>query len=324
MIQPPAAPLPSFSIVIEWDNMRRARMARAAAMLAALDSQLREVAADLPGSPRLVIVFDPAAVSQSEVARVLGPQRTPGPPIDIAYVPTPGLGYYDMKNRGAQHGRGEVIVFLDSDVVPEAGWLRRLLQSFADPAVDMAAGATAMATDTFLGRAFALFWFFPLRPAGERVLETADVFANNMAVRRTLFLARPFPEQANYRGQCIALARGLRAAGHGVFLVEGARVTHPPTHGAAHFVQRALRHGHDRYLDAVAAGQAPLAACWRQAMSSLGQAWHRFRHHRQEIGLSLIGGIAALVLAACYYALALVGAFIGQWWPDLLPRRFAH
>ena len=326
MTGPPAATtaLPTFSVVIEWDNMRRAQAARTRAMLAALAGQLRDVAPDVGETPLLVIVFDPAEAAERDVIAIVGSALADPSTAEVTYVAAPGLGYYEMKNRGALHCRGDLIVFLDSDVTPQAGWLRRLLASFADPRVAMAAGATAMATDTFLGRAFALFWFFPLPSQGDRLLETTEIFANNMAVRRPLFLAQPFPDQTTYRGQCVTLVRRMRAAGHGVFLVEAARVSHPPPHGAAHFVQRALRHGHDRYRDAVAEGRPPLKTCWRQNLASLGEAWRRFSRHRGKIGLGLAGGIAALAVAGAYYALVMAGGLIGHWRPDLIPRRFAH
>ena len=53
--------------------------------------------------------------------------------------------------------------FLDSDVVPEPGWLDRLLDALAGPGVEVVAGGTYVEPVGLVGKTFALTWFFPLR-----------------------------------------------------------------------------------------------------------------------------------------------------------------
>jgi hypothetical protein len=55
-------------------------------------------------------------------------------------------------------------LFLDSDVIPQAGWLKFLLGSLDNnPAVEVVAGNTFLDLSDFMGRAMALSWLFPLR-----------------------------------------------------------------------------------------------------------------------------------------------------------------
>ena len=109
------------------------------------------------------------------------------------------------KNIGAARARGEVIVFLDSDVIPEEGWLASLLQALSNLDVGVVGGNTYIAHEDLNGKAFALFWFFPLREARGGLWRDPHFFANNVAFRAEVFRAHSFPPLGTFRGQCIAL-----------------------------------------------------------------------------------------------------------------------
>ncbi len=53
------------------------------------------------------------------------------------------LGFAASARRGAEHARGEIIVFVRDAAVPAPGWLAPLAAALADPAVGLAASATA-------------------------------------------------------------------------------------------------------------------------------------------------------------------------------------
>src|SRR3990172_1590472 len=112
------------SIVVEWENVRLADSGRAREMLRRVGRQAAELPADLPSGPvELIVLHDDEldAVSVgSFVEEALGPVH---PHVELRVVPTPGGGYYALKNAGARLARGDIVVFLDSDVIPEDGWL---------------------------------------------------------------------------------------------------------------------------------------------------------------------------------------------------------
>jgi mycofactocin system glycosyltransferase len=92
---------------------------------------LRRLLAALPGLPAIVVddgSADPGAVravAERAGARLLRRERSGGPAA--------------ARNAGLAAAGTPLVAFLDSDVVPAAGWLDALLAAFADPAVALAA-----------------------------------------------------------------------------------------------------------------------------------------------------------------------------------------
>jgi GT2 family glycosyltransferase len=85
-----------------------------------------------PGDELLVVVDHAPELAGS--AR----QRLPGTRV-LASAHEPGLS--GARNTGVEAATGEVVVFLDDDAVPEAGWLEGYRHWFADPAVGAVGGA---------------------------------------------------------------------------------------------------------------------------------------------------------------------------------------
>jgi hypothetical protein len=184
-------------------------------------------------------------------------------------------------------------------------------------------------SEDFAAKAFALFWFFPLRsnlPPGAEPAESEYFFANNVVFRRELFLRYRFPDLPMLRGQCVALARRLRRDGHRILVVGGARVSHPPPNGASHFVRRALCEGHDAVQQDRLRGGGRygfgLGTPWRFARS-VAKAGRRIHTHRRDVGLGPVGAAGAFGLALGYFGLCAVGEVLGRVSPELVRRRLA-
>jgi len=108
--------------------------------------------------------------------------------------------YYEKKNEGAAAARGEILVFLDSDVIPEPRWLEQLLAAFDDSVVDVVGGSTYISPDTLYSRAFAAFWFFPPRSSDEGLASADGLFGNNIAFRSSVFQSSQYPTVGQFRG----------------------------------------------------------------------------------------------------------------------------
>jgi len=321
MTQGAPGPRLSCSIVIEWDNARWSELARPrrmartlAAEVAALDRANAEVR-------EIFVVYDRREVPAELIEEATLALESPRPRL----VATDGLRYYQLKNAGARTASGEAIVFIDSDVVPEQGWLSRLLEPFRDPAVRVVCGSTYVELETYFSRTVSLWWFFATRDPRAGLAKTNRFWANNVAFRRRVFLPAGFPELPTFRGQCLVLAAQLGRSGIPILQRLDARVAHPPPKGGWHFVCQALTEGHDR---TVLLGMHRLSAreswrgSWDRFMRALHDARRRVSEKRRQVGVGRLGALGALALAFLYYGLTFAGERVGMRWPWVIRRYF--
>jgi hypothetical protein len=174
--------------------------------------------------------------------------------------------------------------------------------------VGVVAGSTYLEARTLYQRAFALFWFFPLRDNGTGVVRAETFLSNNVAFRREVILAHPFRHSQSYRAQ--SLPGELRRGGYQIYRASAARAEHPAPNGIRHFVARALGTGYDHYLhvnDLLPARPAPhvggLANVRQKLSRRFGNIWKR----RREVHLSAWEVPLAAVLAAAFFGLAALG-----------------
>src|SRR6185437_10361673 len=105
------------------------------------------------------------------------------------------LDYYEKKNFGFAMACGEIVVFVDSDLAPEPDWLEAITRPFADPSRSVVIGLTHFECGSLYERAMALFWIFEARCGESLVRPTHRLVSNNVAFRRALFAALPFPRR---------------------------------------------------------------------------------------------------------------------------------
>ncbi|MEB3332984.1 MAG: glycosyltransferase [Synechococcaceae cyanobacterium] len=297
----------SVSIVIEWENVLLSGSSRAARMLERVIAQ-----ANRQPAVREILI---SATDEQPALK----ERPAGLRADIAWrlLHHPGRHYYELKNLGAQQAGGDRIVFVDSDVIPEADWLEQLLAPFADPATAVSCGRAYIDATDLYTRAFALFWFFPVRDPGGRDRRrpeggagwphTHHFFANNIAFRRTTALAHPFPaSSSSSRGACLQLADSLRQDGIAIVLNNRALVAHPPPLPGEHFTQRALAQGRDRYLRSRGLSRTLLGSCWRWGRNSARTLVKIAWLHRR-VDLPLLQVPLAWLIGLTYYGLYWLG-----------------
>jgi hypothetical protein len=305
--------MPPVSIIVEWENALLADSQRPAAMLRELRRQATEIVLRQNSGPfELLIVYDAAQFSEEGLAGLLD-QCVGGPDDMIRWrlVPSSESGYYSNKDLGAEQAAGEIFLFLDSDVIPEPRWLERILSAFGDPSVQIAAGSAFIDPADFQGKVFALTWFFPLRKEDGPVEHVDTFFANNFAMRKSLYDRHPFPElQGSARGSCLLLAAELAKANVKIYQIPGARVAHPAPNGAMHFVKRAVAQGRDDVLRERACGIRPprswLHSFIRLPVRCAASAW-KVCTKFYRVGLNPLMIPAALLLSWCYYLLCWSG-----------------
>ncbi len=316
---------PTFSISIEWENARFAELLRTRLMLRSLRAQL--IALPAPAvPPEITFLYDCHSIDGALVERVLAEEFSYGElPASTRIVATDGLRYYEQKNLGAAQSHADIMIFLDCDVVPEPGWLAAMLGAFDNPAVGAVGGETYIELTSFYSKAFALFWFFPLRDPSEWLEPAARFYANNVAFRSAIFEKHPFPDLDAYRGQCLQLGRTLHDHGIGLYVQKRARVSHPCPLGVRYFTARALHSGRDWVLlSGLYERQDKLSLkpiLWTLC-SNLKRAFARTAHHQHTVGLGILGTLAAYGLAGCYFTLQALGSLVTVCRRDTIARQF--
>jgi hypothetical protein len=311
------------SVVIEWENAKLSDLGRAERMLAQLGRQMAEAARKRGLRAQLIVLYDSDAVDALVPRTAIETQIDAGAwPGTIELVPAPGQRYYEQKNKGAKLAAGEIVVFVDSDVVPDEGWLEGLLLALDDPGVGIVGGETYHATDTLHDKLFAAFWTFPTRRPSRGIFRDRHFYANNLAVRRELFLAYPFPDAPAYRGQCAALAKSLLSRGIPIYRQSASTVSHPPPEGVRTFFVRALCQGYDavywngrrRYGALKANPVASLLLFIRQ----LKEVLERVATRARTVGLGPVGILAAIGMGFAFYACRLVGEVVAFFAPGVI------
>src|SRR5262245_9756890 len=245
------------SVVVEWENVLLSEEDRCFQMLRQLRKQLSEIA----HTAEVIVLFNPKQIGRPVIESVLRDTlelNGSDSSVDLRLEEAEGKHYYSLKNEGAARAHGDIVIFVDSDVMPEDHWLKEISQPFFDhPGVGVVAGHTYLAHQSLREKAFALGWFFPLRN-GENTFHSSSprFFANNVAFRRDIIQQNPFPNMVggSTRGACTQLARKLTASGISIWTNTAARANHPPPSDLQHYFIRAFAHGRDNILKWNAAG----------------------------------------------------------------------
>ncbi|MBW4693253.1 MAG: glycosyltransferase family 2 protein [Lyngbya sp. HA4199-MV5] len=230
---------PSFSLVLETENLANADLEGLAQSLASLSQQ------DLPLTAANEVLIVDSGNTPTQLLTALCDRH---PWLKVHQAP-PETGYYKAKMLGAALTTGEIVVYCDSDCAYEPHWLRSLLEPFAkEPAIQIVAGETMTRGVGVYGTAMALTYIFPQYSGEQALAPVAQYFLNNVAFRREFLLKQPIPTALPlYRGNCVIHAKGLRQQGYTIWRQPQARATHAAPSDLSHFFWRFLLIGHDYY-----------------------------------------------------------------------------
>lgn len=319
-----------YSVIVEWSNALLAAAERPRKMMEALSDQVERRAAreDPPGGPVQVLVcFDGQRVDSAAIS-AMAPLAAPGRhgALEVIHCNFPGAEYYALKNLGARRADGAVLVFLDSDVVPQADWLTAILEPFEDRACAVVGGTAFIDPVGLWGKATALNWIFELEPEDRETRPSNRFWANNVAFRREVFIAHPYPLlDGQSRGSCVVLAQELTGSGIPIRVNHAARVTHPAPAGARGFFERAMAQGRDRVLWHRRFGswwmQSVPAGCLRY-LKHLAQLTEATLRHYRKVGARAVEVPAIWLLSATYYLVFLLGEIATHVAPERMKRSF--
>ncbi len=235
-------PLPSYSIIIETENLS---LADSECLLKCLDS-IRKCMEEFPHTPRQVLVINSGDLSVTMSGQLSDEYDF----IEILEAPK-GLGYYESKMLGARHVDADIVVFADSDCFFEEGWLAGLVTPFANPSVNIVAGETDLGGRGPYVLAMQIVHAFNGYSGADDIYPVKSYYANNFACRRQLLVDYPIPTSLPlYRSACFWHCVQLRRAGETVWAQPLSRAVHAPPEGLSHFFWRFLLFGRDRTVRA--------------------------------------------------------------------------
>jgi hypothetical protein len=309
------APSPlEISVIVEWENVVLAQDEVSCQMLRALARECQNTSR----VTELRFVFDPAIVGADDLRRLVDrefvDQGNCRNIMDLIYQPVSGLHYYDLKNEGAKASGKDIIVFCDSDVIPEPGWLSLITGPlFDDDGPVAVAGASYVKPDGLIGAAFAAGWFFPLPSDVKDAGDTSTFFANNVAFARSKFVERQFSKMPDgvTRGACVKLAQTIVQSGGRITFQPKAVVWHAPPNGIGHMVIRALAQGRDHFFIAGATTMPAKFSQLLKAVRHIATIGPRVRR-RMKANVHTLGESGKMAnrgaaLMTAYYAFVAIG-----------------
>lgn len=232
-----AQPLPSFSLIVETENLLNADIEGLSRSLTSIVQQTLS-----PENANEVLLLDSGDAPPELLFQLC--DRYPW----IKVYPVPeSAGYYQAKMIGAKAATGEIVVYCDSDCIYESHWLENLLRPFAqNPEIPIVAGETMTRGVGIYNTAMVMAYIFPPFSGETNLAPDTQYFLNNVAFRRNFLLQHPIPTPLPlYRGNCAIHAAHLKP--HSIWRQPQAQATHAPPSSLSHFFWRFLLIGHDYY-----------------------------------------------------------------------------
>jgi rhamnosyltransferase len=232
----------------------------------------------------------------------------------VRVVPVENFSHGGTRNLGAREARGEIVVLMSQDALPQdESWLARLLEPLADARVAASYSRQVPYPDANPMERYFLHTHFPAEPAVrskdgvDGTLGFQDVFFSNVsaALRRDLLLKFPFDETL-IMSEDQQVSRDLLNAGY--------RVVYQPQSVVIHSHNYSLSVIFKRYFDSVYS----LAVIFPQhtMKKSAGMGYH---YLRREMLHMFKNHPAWIPYYFCYTLARSAGTFFGHF-AEQLPR----
>jgi hypothetical protein len=310
------------TIILEWENVLLSGNERCLKMLQNLGRQIEESLRTI----EILVCYNPSQIAASQIETILSDHLALNltrdeKKISLQLCAAEDEHYFALKNKGANLANGDIILYIDSDVIPEGNWLAEISEPFfTNPKVDVLAGNTYLSFQTLREKAFAVGWFFPLRnPNNTCHANATHFFANNVAFRKKTILDHPFPPMPEgcTRGSCFALARQLIKANIPIWHNSAARADHPAPTNLKHTIIRAFAEGRDYLLNRGHAKSSTSSVLTVILWSLRKQAGVclKIKDRRKQAGLSSLQAMLAICIMTVYYQLAAIGGILTSLFP---------
>lgn len=310
-----ATPLPSFSIIVETENL-------ALTDIAGLEESLDSLAVQQPSPSAANEVI---VIESGDVPAALRDRLTTKYPWVRFVLSEVDLSYVGAKVEGARRATGEVILYADSDCVYEPGWIKSMVTPFAAyPDLSVLAGETGIRGEGPYPLAMALTFFFDGHTGGKDLYQLPLYYFNNVAFRRRFLLENPPPvDESFYRGGIALHTSELCRNGYTIWWQPRARAHHAPPKGLATWFWRYLLMGWDNH----AIRRATLDR-WQTTRRIRVSKWTKLKRRlKSNIARRPVRALylpLALPIAALSTTLVYIGDRISRVRPNYIRDKFAQ
>jgi glucosyl-dolichyl phosphate glucuronosyltransferase len=239
--------------------------------------------------PYEILIVDNASTATSDLKVMCGQSTRP----PVRYIHEPINGLHNARHAGARAARGEILVYIDDDVLCPNGWLAAMTRPFQDRDVAMVAGKVLLRYEVSPPA-----WLEQIRAAlGELdwgdtprvVLPYASPAGGNMSVRKSVLFAVGGFNPDGFRDPRLIHLRGDGENGLARKVYDaGYRVWYAPDAWLEHRVP--------------ASRMTPGYVEWRSAIAGIEAAYSELRYHPRSIPGLLVRSERSM-LAATYHRL---------------------
>ena len=233
---------PTFSLVLETENLGMAGIGDLQDTLESLQKQTYSVS-----YAKEVLIIAAGHISQDTLSFLA--EKYPW--VTVHRVDEK-LEYVESKQRGAKIVTGDVVIFVDSDVVYESTWLENILYGFiAAPGAIIITGETRIRGKSLYSMAIQLSWMMNIVCKSSYPKHVSHFHLNNFAIKRLVFIKVPiFLKLPIYRAHTVEVKKWLLNHGYGVVRVPHARGYHLAPGNLADWWYRMLVFGADAIVKA--------------------------------------------------------------------------
>lgn len=304
--------LPAVTIVIEWENAIDVEDKWTKRAMLAFQEELRRCAPHFKQKPRVMYLYDENSVDQQSIRDEIdrtAPEMTHLAELEL--VPTPGLTYYKLKNRGMQMASTDISVMLDSDAAPCPGWIEAMVKPFDNAQVQAVAGFTVLGHDNLLSRTMALSWIMKLPSERDLPVKHRKMYANNCAFRTDFFRQNPFPDLQAFKKACGFWQRDIEKRGIKIDFAPDAMTVHAPHPGGTFLIWRAWTTGLDRdfktYHRLTRSRFGRIGYSFFAWGKKIIWSWTRILTKGSEVDLPIWQRPAAMLIAFGFFTIMLLG-----------------
>jgi len=194
---------------------------------ACLDALIAQATPDT----EIIVVDDGSTDTTRAVAEAKG----------VCVITQANRGAAAARNTGVQHARGEIVLFIDADSVPDAHWLAKLSAPFADTKVVGASGQKKTRQKNLWARYIQAEYDYRYdRLAAHRTIDFID--SSTAAYRRDIFLANGGFDPTLLDAEDVEFSFRLAERGYSMILVRDAIVWHTHPASLSEFLRRKYRY----------------------------------------------------------------------------------